>query len=321
MVEISDIEALLNQTATRRLRFENVVNELLDASLLTNDELVINPERTSVYNFERDISEISERPNDQQATLWQFNIPRDGFYDTLPERLFQRTKKRTKDEDEWAEIRQEEEKQEQESRHFFLPFDNEFNHQRAAIARFETQTLAGDDALLVSELLNLVAPDADAYSLSNQQKLTLFLLISQAYRLVGNWDETAQYMSRFLQAPVAIQYGRQTIAINRSIGQTDNWKPNRLGDGRLGLDWVLPQPELLDDGGLIRLTIGPLTDTQLPEFLPGGTGIQQVRLLAGYLFPVDADWRLDVLTDAVNDVFRLSASGITGRLGLTTTLS
>ncbi|QIP13091.1 type VI secretion system baseplate subunit TssG [Spirosoma aureum] len=321
MAQTTEIESLLNQAATRRLRFENVVNELLDDGLIAKDELVISPERTSAYNFERDIQEIRDRSNDLHERLWQIEIPRDGFYDTLPERMFHRAKKRTKDEDEWAEIRQQEEKQEQESREFFLPFDSEFNHQRAAIARFETRTLAGDDELLVSELLKLVAPDAETFSLTNQQKLTLFLLISQAYQVVGNWELTAYYFSSFLQAPVQIRYGRQVVAVNRPAGSASSWQPNRLGDGRLGLDWVLPQPAMLDDGGLIRLTIGPLTDSQLHGFLPGGSGIKHVQLLAGYLFPVDADWRMDILTDAVNEAFMLSASGTAGRLGLTSTLS
>ena len=321
MTQTADIEALLTQAATRRLRFENVVNELLDDGVLTKNELVISPVRTSVYNFERDVREIKDRPNDRHDTLWQFEIPRDGFYDTLPERLFQRANRRTKDEDQWAEIRQEEEKQEQESRHFFLPFDNEFNHQRAAIARFETRTLAGDDEGLVSEFLKLVSPEADAFALTKAQKLTLFLLIIQAHQLVGDWEQTAHYFSSFLQAPAQIHYGRQVASVSQAAGSVSNWQPNRLGDGRLGLDWVLPQPAMLDDGGLIRLTLGPLTDSQLHDFLPGGIGLRQVRLLAGYLFPADADWRMNIVTDAVNDSFRLSASGTAGRLGLTTTLN
>jgi hypothetical protein len=321
MLQTADIEALLNQAATRRLKFENVVNELLDDGLITKQELVIRPERTSAYNFERDIQEIRDRSDDRYETLWQIEIPRDGFYDTLPERLFHRAKKRTKDEDEWAEIRQQEEKQEKESRHFFLPFDNEFNHQRAAIARFETRTLAGDDEGLVSELLKLVAPDAYMYSLTNQQKLTLFLLITQAHQIVGNWEQTAHYIGRFLQTPVQIQYGRQVVSVNRQTRQATDWEPAKLGDGRLGLDWVLPQPDLIDDGGLVRLTIGPLADSQLYDFLPGGTGLQQVGLLAGYLFPADADWRMDIVADATNDVFSLSASDTAGRLGMTTTLN
>ncbi len=321
MLGTADIESLLNEGATRRLRFENVVNELLDGGLLTKDELVISPERTSVYNFERDIREIKDRSDDRFETRWQIEIPRDGFYDTLPERLFHRAKKRTQGEDEWAEIRQQEEKQEKESRHFFLPFDNEFNHQRAAIARFETRTLAGDDDLLVAELLKLVAPDTEAYSLTNQQKLTLFLLITQAYQIVGNWEQTAYYIGRFLQAPVQIQYGRQVISVNKPASQPTDWQPAQLGAGRLGLDWVLPQPSIIDDGGLIQLKIGPLTDSQLQDFLPGGIGLRQVRLLAGYLFPVDADWRMDILADAVNDVFSLSASATAGRLGMTCTLT
>jgi type VI secretion system protein ImpH len=325
MLQPADIESLLNQTPTRRLRFEYVVNELMDSDVLEKAALVISPERTSVYNFERDIREVRERVNDHNHTYWQFNIPRDGFYDTLPERLFHKAKKRTKGEDEWADIRRLEESQEKESRHFFLPFDNAFNHQRAAIARFESRTLAGDDDQLVAELLKLVAPDVEQYALSPTQKESLFILITQAHHIVGNWSQTAHYMSHFLAVPVHIQYGRQIRPdpTPDSLSRADEWQPNRLGDGRLGLDWVLPQPAIIDDGGLIRLTLGPLTNHQLTDFLPDGIGQQQLRLLAGYLFPADADWQLNIQTDAdtLSDGFRLSASGTAGRLGLTTTLA
>lgn len=325
MLQPADIESLLHQAPTRRLRFENIVNELLDAGLLTKDELVISPERTTAYSFERDIREVRERSNDQHQTHWQFGVPCDSFYDMLPERLFHEVRKRTKGQDEWAEIRRQEANQEKESRHFFLPFDNGFNHQRAAIARFETRTLAGDDDLLVAELLKLVAPDADGFSLTPTQKLSLFLLIGQAHHIVGNWQQTAHYLGHFLGVPVHIQYGRQKASSqsNRPADTGVNWQPTRLGYGHLGLNWLLPQPAIVDDGGLICLTLGPLTNNQLLNFLPDGLGQRQLRLLVGYLFPVHADWQLELQTDidTLNNGFRLSTAGTSGRLGLTTTLA
>lgn len=321
MIRTDEIEALLNQITTRRLRFEHVVNELLDDGQLTKDEVVIRPERTSAYNFERDVLEVTDRPNDRHERLWQINVPRDGFYDTLPERLFHRAKKRTKDQDEWDEIRQQEEKQEQESRHFFLPFDNAFNHQRADMARFEARTLAGEDERLLGELLQLVAPQARTLPLTPVQQLTLFLIIGQAHQTVGNWAQTARQFSRFLQAPVDIRY-EPLRATNPPAGKVaEGWQPTRLGNGRLGMDFVLPQPAASGQAGLIHLTIGPLTGAQLSEYIPGGIGLRYAELLAGYLFPAELDWRLTIRPDPANDGFRLSAADTGGRLGMTTTLT
>lgn len=320
MIRVDELDALLSQTATKRLRFENIVNELLDEGLLTKTELVIQPERTSVYNFERDVRDITDRSDERNETLWQVGIPRDGFYDTLPERLFHRAKKRTKDEGEWAEIRHQEEKQEQESRHFFLPFDNEFNHQKAKIARFETRIASGDDDLLLSEMLRVMAPDAGIDALTLNQKLTLFLIIVGAWQTVGNWERTAECFSRFLAVPVSVRYGWQRAG-NVQTTTADNWQPVRLGSGRLGVDFVLTHPPDADYGGLIRLTIGPLTDAQLSHYLPGGTGLRHVKMLADYLLPAEADWRMNVLTDEVSGGFCLSNAGTSGRLGLTTVLT
>lgn len=320
MIRVDEIDALLSQTATKRLRFENIINELLDEGLLTKSELVIRPERTSAYNFERDVRDITDRSDDRNETRWQVGIPRDGFYDTLPERLFHRAKKRTKDEDEWAEIRQQEEKQEQESRHFFLPFDNEFNHQKVKIAQFETRTVAGDDDLLLVELLRVMAPHVAVDALTPAQKLTLFLIIVGAWQTVGNWERTAECFSQFLGVPVGIRYGRQ-VAGTSQPSSADYWQPVKLGSGRLGVDFVLPQPPDVDFGGLIRLTIGPLTDAQLTHYLPGGTSLRHVSLLADYLLPAEADWRMNVLTDEMTGGFCLLNTGTSGRLGLTTTLT
>ena len=324
MTQPATIDAMLNQTATRRLRFETIVNELLDEGLLTKDQLVISPERTSVYNFERDVREVKERPNDRNDTHWQFDIPRDGFYDTLPEQLFHRAKKRTKDEDEWADIREEEEKQEQESRHFFLPFDSEFNHQRAAIARFETQTLSGNDNALITELLKLVAPEAGSYSLTVQQKLTLFLLIIHAHHTVGNWPETAAYFSRFLQVPVHIAYGLQRPVLRpvRSSHKNEKGHVPRLGAIRAGVNWILPPGQApADDGGVVQIAIGPLAAHQLADYLPNGIGWRYVSLLAGYLLPVDADYLVVPLPEAEGAIFSLGSNATSGRLGMTTGLT
>ncbi len=96
----------------------------------------------------------------------------------------------------------------------------------------------------------------------------------------------------------------------------------RWGEGRLGLDYVLPQSgATTDDGGMVRLTFGPLAAEQLKDFLPDGTALRHVRMLAGYLLPADADWQIDVLPDAGNTGFQLTEVGTSGRLGLTTTLT
>ncbi|WP_375443584.1 hypothetical protein [uncultured Fibrella sp.] len=299
------------------------MNELLEEKVLTKEDLVIRPERTSVYNFERDITTVKERPESNGTTRWQVDIPRDGFYDSLPEQLFHRAKGRPKDEDHWEEIREEEEKQEDESRHFFLPFDNELNHQRAAIARFETQILRGDDNALLTELLKLIAPEAEALSLTVSQKLTLFLLITRAHWVVGNWPETAIYFSRFLQVPVNITYGPQRVSPFSPASRNARQKLQpRLGATRIGIDWIVPPAlEVIDEGGIVQLAIGPLTTTQLIDFLPGGIGWRYVSLLAGYLFPVDADYLVVPIPEAGKAFFTLADNTTTGRLGMTTELS
>ncbi|MBO0932456.1 type VI secretion system baseplate subunit TssG [Fibrella aquatilis] len=320
MIPVDEVEALLNQMATRRLRFETIVDDLLSNGLIARTGLVIQPEASSAYQFERDVLTVTNRAGDQTEPRWQVTIPRDGFYDTLPERLFHRAKKRTKDEDEWAEIRQKEEKQEQESRHFFLPFDNAFNHQKVKIAQFETNTLSGDDDQLLTDLLHVMAPEIHTKTLTMSQKLTLFLIIIGAWQTVGNWEQTAACFSQFLGVPVQVRFGWQAGSGMPAPMPVATWNPARLGSGRVGIDFVLTQPPNATLGGRIHLLIGPLTNSQLTHYLPGGVGLQQVRMLADYLLPAEADYTIQPLANPAATAFRLSKEATTGRLGMTTEL-
>ena len=249
-------------------------------------------------------------------------LSREGLYDTLPETLHHppaaplragRDEARTMLEQS-KRLRQEE----NEARTFWLPFEQELFRQRIGIESQEAQSLTRAYGTIWDKLHGYLWGEL-AIPLSPRQRACLLAVWTNAHRIVGDWEQTAFYFGEFLQASVHIRHGP---FLGTASNQTGSETPFRmLGAGRLGQDWVLANANLTDDGGTVRITVGPLPNEQLADYLPTGVGLDYVKLLADYLLPADADWQLELRPDEHDDGFRLSATETTGRLGLTTMLT
>ncbi len=248
-----------------------------------------------------------------EVTL-QVDISREGLYDMLPEGVLHPPRDRRDGAqalvDESRRLRQEE----RDNRLFWQPFEQESWRQRVHIEAQENQSLTQTTGPIWTQLYEYLLGEA-ADGLTDTQRACLLAIWTNAHQTVGNWPRTAAYFSRFLGVPVSLQHH----AWQPANAAPANWQLARLGQTRLGFDWVLPPPDLPDDAGQVDIYIGPLTDTQLTAYLPGGIARKHVAMLAGYLLPADADWQLHVLPET--DGFCLSDDPTTGRLGLTTALA
>ncbi|AQG80530.1 type VI secretion system baseplate subunit TssG [Spirosoma montaniterrae] len=258
--------------------------------------------------------ETDARADELTAPVLQVDVSREGLYDMLPEGILHPPRQRRDGAqalvDESRRLRQEE----RDSRLFWQPFEQESWRQRVQIEAQENESLTQITGPVWTELYNYLLGEA-AEGLPDLQRACLLAIWTNAHQTVGNWPRTAVYFSRFLGVPVTLQHRNQRPAESTST----NWQPARLGNTRLGFDWVLPPPSLPDDGGQIDIRIGPLSARQLPAYLPGGIARKHVAMLAGYLFPADADWHLHVLPES--NGFCLSDDPTAGRLGLTTALA
>ncbi|GAB3542697.1 type VI secretion system baseplate subunit TssG [Spirosoma fluminis] len=291
-------------------------------------DLIVRPQGTFSRPYKFDILNVTALDADPETGVTHgplvayVDISREGVYDMLPEAL-SHPPRAVKDGEgsqalvnESRRLRQEE----RDNRTFWLPFEQETYRQRIQIEEQENQTLTQTTGPVWAELYAYLLGEAGE-GLTDSQRACLLSVWTNAHQTVGNWERTAYYFSRFLDVPVRIKHGLPAPIEGRRDSATD-WQPARLGESRLGLDYVLPQTTTItDDGGLIRLAFGPLTAEQLREFLPGGAALRHVSMLAGYLLPADADWQIEVLPDEMNGGFVLSDLGSSGRLGLTTTLN
>ncbi|MCE7059243.1 hypothetical protein [Dyadobacter sp. CY343] len=288
-LQTGDLAELLDQMPVKRLRAEHILGELIEAGLCKREDLVVAPGRSSAYFFERDVSRIDEILNPYSGNLWfKANIPRDGFYDTLPERLFHRPIGRLKNSDEWSDIREEEVKQETEARLFFSPFDSLLNHQLIQIAQFEKNALAGDDTRFQKESLQIFWPEAIALELTEEQKVNLFHLTVIAHQVAGNLLHMQACFNKIMADRVALYYEH-----TRYEEPIRNEFP-AMGEMVMGVDALLVEENFVKWKRL-RIQVGPLSYEQMSKYFPGSKGERLIHFLCGMLVPVEMDWVIDLV--------------------------
>jgi len=310
-----ELKLALDQLPVKRLRVEAVVDELLTNGFCRKEEIVIYPERSSAYFYERDVSEIESVFNELSGASWfRVSTPRDGLYDTLPERLFHRPTGRSASGEQWEEIRAEEEQQEEEARQFFLPFDNAISHQRVRIEQFEKQALAGQDKGFLKEFLAIFWPESTDLQLTEHQQSSLFQMTTIAHRAAGSLVWMQDCFEQLLGDVAELTY--ESIA---------DWLPVEtafasLGEASLGVDTVTAVPALFDLNRRLKITIGPLSGDRMKEYIPNGRNRKILDFLCGLLVPVELDWRPVLLAEKSATGFQLNPVNEGALLGFTTVL-
>lgn len=310
-----ELKLALDQLPVKRLRVEAVVAELLTSGFCEKEEIVIYPERSSAYFYERDVSEIESVFNELGGASWfRVSTPRDGLYDALPERLFHRPTGRATSGDQWEEIRAEEEQQEEEARQFFLPFDSAISHQRVRIEQFEKQALAGQDNGFLKEFLAIFWPESTDLQLTEHQQSSLFQMTTIAHRAAGNLAWMQDCFEQLLGDATELTY--ESIA---------DWLPVEtafasLGEASLGVDTVIAVPSWFDLNRRLKITIGPLSGDRMKEYIPNGRNRKILDFLCGLLVPVELDWRPVLLAEKSATGFQLNPVNQGALLGFTTVL-
>lgn len=288
-VTTENITELLAQLPVKRLRAEAILDELLASGFCRPQDVVISPERSSAYFYERDVAEVEEIFDPLSSRSWfKVNIPRDGFYDTLPERLFHRPAGRLKNNDEWGEIRADEAQQETDARLFFLPFDSALNKQRVRIETFEKKALEGRDTSFLKEFLAIFWPDSNELALSEEQQFGLFHLTIIAHKVAGDiaWMQTC--FRQMLGDEVRLFYEDLVYGI-----PVEAEFPS-LGEALLGVDSILKTKSFLKWRRL-KIQIGPLFYEQMRNYFPQKKGERLLHFLCNLLVPAEIDWDIDFI--------------------------
>ncbi len=283
-MDSENLKLLLDQLAVKRLRMENIVDEVVTSGLYPDEQIVIAPERSSSYFYERDVAEIEEVFNQTNSSSWvKVNIPRDGLYESLPERLFHRPTKRGQNNEQWDEIRTEEIKQEQEARQFFLPFDNAVNHQHVRIAQFEKQVLLGQEKAFLNAFLSIFWPNTASLELTENQRLILLQITLIAHKVAGNIKHLQDCFEQMLDDKITMFY--ENVTFNLPIETA--FAP--LGKALMGVDAIL-HCQSFRKWRRLKIQIGPLSYEQMSKYFPNQKGEKLFQFMCNLLLPVEVDW-------------------------------
>lgn len=295
------------------LSLERYVDELL----ITTDPdvwpVLICPQGTFHRSYRQDILAVA--PPGRKTETIRIDLAREGLYDMLPEGMFHESPPGGAGIDTEAAVREVEQnrREEQEARRFFLPVEQEFYRQKIALehqehAFFQSAKVDSSAGAFLRKLWDVPA-DLPA----TQQQGFLFLA-PHLHRLAGRLAEVERCFALLLPVPMRLtqQYHFDPESVELA--------PVLLGALVLGHDTVLG--DTLDDPWPYwQLALGPLPGEQLLLFLEGGTMHRFIRWLAGYLLPAGVDYQLDIEVEPDDQAFCLhDDTSFMGRLGHTTYL-
>jgi predicted component of type VI protein secretion system len=78
-----------------------------------------------------------------------------------------------------------------------------------------------------------------------------------------------------------------------------------MGETRLGVDLTTGNKQYFDGEDEILVSIGPLTDKELDDFMPGSKNDEILRLLFDYLLPAHMEVAVDLIQNPVQRITRL----------------
>ena len=292
-------------------RMEIVLAELVDAGLLSGEELSIQAGSTFARSYRQDIAD-TRILEDASGEVLQVDTHREGLYDQLPYHLFHRPEpfgttrllKNRLAESEAARAR------EAAARAFFHPFEQVLNATAIKVALQEKKLTDAFHSPLYRSLLRKLWPRCTKVKTDRLPLLAYVLPL--AHSISGDLALMQPCYQSLLLAPVRLTYRYGALP-------SDPVDPFAAGN-TLGSDLTLgglPREEL----PMLEITVGPLGRNQADEFLPGEAGTAMLDLLNDCLVPYEVDVRVNLTLVAGAEDLQLAADrSPASRLGISATL-
>jgi hypothetical protein len=265
--------------------------------------------------YSNDILKVEKLNVNNVKEILGITLSRDGLYDLLPEGLFH---------SEWDEpissakgmssSSKKESRVEEETRKFFLPFENEFFYQRIQLELQERSILRKlNDNNLDEFFLDFWKVDR---SLPRELCVKLTSMLPFVKDIAGDFMLTASCLSAILGEDVT----QATRYASITSSEADSDLPDDivlLGNMTLGINSVIGKrsPE---NCKLIRFTIGPLRQTGIDPYMKKGDIARFIDCFSGFFIPMEMDVEFEVLMSHDLQSFVLSTENIQIYLGYST---
>lgn len=224
------------------------------------------------------------------------NINRSGIYDSLPESVFHDFPKLKSDSGkEMAKVSRRQKLVEKDARLFFKPAENEIFNQRVQLSSIENHLFNE----LFSHFLNKESHDFWLTAVEVPGKyLTKFNgLLPFVHKTVGDLELTAKCLEYIIEENIKIEISNAPQFSN--IDHEPSMSTMQLSDCLLGNDTILA-PKNENDISTMNLTIGPIENTPLTEFMNNGEAKVLLDCFSDYYIPFEfeAEWNIILEKDS-----------------------
>jgi hypothetical protein len=295
------------------IKAEVLMADLIENGLTDSDFLIY---FASLFKrgFSRDILNADQvMLNDTQETLAVY-VARDGLYDLLPEGLFHASPESVVSSGKgMASDSRKDRKIEEETRRFFLPFENEFFYQRIQLELNERAILRKlSDSSLDEFFLEFWKLDR---SLPEELIVRLSAMLPFVREIAGDFEMTSSCLGVLLDEDV-------THTIHYSSGPdpgsgNGSTSGARLGKAVLGAD-LITEGYHLESCKTIKFSIGPLKKTGIEPYLKNGEITRFISCFCSFFLPAEMDYEFVVTIPEEYQEFALAGRESGSALGYNT---
>ncbi|MBQ4804447.1 hypothetical protein J8L88_16420 [Aquimarina sp. MMG015] len=301
--EIQDIYQELT-TTYQNLKAEVFVTEILEKSSVNLTDIDVFNNSTFSRSYRRDVINFKLDSYSGNTDKLQFNIARNGLYDTLPEGLFHEPVK-AKSDISFTELHQKQKKQEKDARSFFSPLENEFFTQRVNIEKNERKLINEFANLKTDFLLKFWNLDPE---IPSDYSIKLLQLLPYVHKISGEIELTALSLEKIIGEKVTIEKKYKTLDDN--INDTSK-------EHQLGVDLVLELKETVISYPCWEITIGPVDQKNIDKYIVSGATKKFITIFCDYFIPMEIDTKINVTYSSKEETFVLNETN-GPRMGLTT---
>jgi type VI secretion system protein ImpH len=286
-MKVPSLSNILADTFDADFKAEVIAAEMIDNNVPA-EQIMILMLGSRKRSFRKDVdsvtAEISDY-NDKEYTL--ITTHREGIYDMLPQGLFHSPTlpKTATTQKEIIDNIKKHRIEENNARRLFLPFEAAINHLRIQMALFESRL---DKGAHHNDLVNLFKNHWDIFKCLDTTQSDIFLqVLPLIHDIRDDYEAAATIIELLLAVPVTIT-GRQQGQV-----KSDNPMFSCLNDTQLGINFTTGNA--VYDGGEdeIIVTIGPINNELLKQFIPGTKNSKILEILCDYLLPVHIDMAIN----------------------------
>lgn len=299
-------------------KVEILANEMLEAGI-SLDQILVSPQGEFVRGYRKDIADLAVLEDQLGNPMYyQIKTSRDGLYDGLPENIFHDNLEdvRNNTYKDPVELIKKNRQEEEAARKFFQVVENEFFRLRILFEKEERKTIIGTPQFEQHEIFLHLWQELNV--LDSRYIVPLMQILPLVTKYQMRLPEVEQFLFFLLQVHVSVDVE------DSSAEEIHMDKEFRIGDGYLGTNSVLGSV-FYDFDPVFRLKIGPLSSSELEEFMPGMPAAMALDVFTQYYFPLQSKIIIDYVLEEKDCSLILESESFTmdsgpkyARLGIST---